>query len=110
MEFIEGTTLEIRRADTFLKRFKGLMFRSRSPENWGLLLEPCQSIHMFNMRFSLDIVVLDEQGVIIALYRELKPGKVTPHHKNAQSFIELKSGTIDQHTFSLGQQIQFIKK
>ena len=51
-------------ADTFLKRFLGLMGRKKIPEGQGLLILPCNSIHMMFMRFSIDAVYIDENFVV----------------------------------------------
>jgi uncharacterized protein len=56
-------------ADTFLARTRGLMGRARLAPEQGLWLEPCSSIHMMFMRFSIDVVFgkrrLEDDGVTI---------------------------------------------
>jgi len=51
-------------ADTFLKRFLGLMGRKKIPAGQGLLILPCNSIHMMFMRFSIDAVYVDKNFVM----------------------------------------------
>jgi len=49
-------------ADTFFKRLKGLLGRKGIKSNEGLLIIPCSDIHMFFMKFSIDIFFLKETG------------------------------------------------
>ena len=42
-------------AGTFLARFRGLMWRRELPAGEGLCIQNCGSIHMFFMRFALDV-------------------------------------------------------
>lgn len=109
---IKGTSLRVKRADTYLKRLKGLMFDHDIDEGLGLMIVPCQSIHTFFMRFDLDVVVVDRNDRVIACYKGLKPGKITPILKNAYGFIEFKAGTFANHQFQIGETLTFevIKK
>ena len=65
--------LEILIADSFLTRFAGLMFRKKMPVATGLLLAPCNSVHMCFMRFAIDVVYLDKEYNIIKIVKDLKP-------------------------------------
>lgn len=108
MEVIRGTPLEVNKAQTFKTRLLGLMFKPHLDENQTLLLEPCQSIHTFFMRFAIDLLVLDRDYRIIALVKALEPGKVTPLYKSAYSILECSKGTIDLYGFVIGQVIEIV--
>ncbi len=58
-----GIRFEI--ADTFFKRFFGLMLRKELRKNTGLLLMPCGRIHTCFMRFPIDVLYLDKAWRII---------------------------------------------
>jgi uncharacterized membrane protein (UPF0127 family) len=45
-------------ANTFLKRLKGLLTSNGLEEDEGLIIKPCNSVHSFGMRFSIDLVFL----------------------------------------------------
>ena len=65
----------IETADTFLARFRGLMGRRELASGHALLLEGCSSVHMFFMKFALDIVYLDRDFRV--LYVEtLRPWQI----------------------------------
>ncbi|NLP50794.1 DUF192 domain-containing protein [Bacillus sp. RO1] len=97
-------SLQIKRADTFAKRFIGLMFR-RSIHNSGLLLSPCNSVHMFFMRFPIDVVFVDQVGRIIFCIKELKPWRVSPIVKNSYYVLEMPCGSIERFNLHEGKRI-----
>lgn len=82
-------------ANTPFKRFMGLMFRKSLPEGCGLLLEPCNQIHTFNMRFAIDVVFTDANNVVLTVFHDVKPWRVKPFVKNARKSLELNSGEAD---------------
>ena len=45
-------------ADTFWRRFRGLMGRSDIAPAHALLIFPCSGVHMFFMRFAVDVVYM----------------------------------------------------
>lgn len=78
---------EIFVADTFLKRFLGFMFR-KIPHYEGILIKPCNCIHTFFMRFSIDVLFVDENMDVIKKMESVKPGKVTMPIKGGVMVIE----------------------
>ncbi len=101
------TTLarEAIRAASFLARGRGLMFASSLPQGGGLVIEPCNSIHMFFMRFPLDVLFLDAQERVVFMYRGIKPWRVGRLVRGAKAAIELPAGTIDETGTQLGDKI-----
>lgn len=65
------------------------------PPSSALWIEPCNSIHMFFMRFPIDAVFLDRQGRVKRVLRELKPWRVSPLVFGARTVVELPAGTVD---------------
>ena len=63
--------LEIEIADGFLNRLLGLMGRKKLPQGHGLLLLPCNSVHMLFMKFPIDVVYVDENFVVKKIVRNL---------------------------------------
>ncbi len=63
-------------ADNLLTRVRGLLGRSSLDEDEGLLIVPCPSIHMFGMRFSLDIVFLSRENIVVDWVENIAPGKL----------------------------------
>lgn len=92
----KGTELgnSIRLADSILSRLRGFLFRGRPSNGEGLLLSPCQAVHMVGVTFPLDVVFIDEDGRVVALYVGLEPMRRTRLHGNASHALELPPGTI----------------
>ena len=81
-------------ADRWLARLRGMIGRPRPQPGEGLLLTPCRSIHMFGMRFPLDVAFLDANGTVVATYPSLEPGSRTRWHRRALHALELPDGTL----------------
>jgi uncharacterized protein len=108
-----GTTVasDVRVARSFLARGRGLMFASGLPADSGLLIEPCGSIHMFFMRFALDVLYVDREDRIVRAQRGIKPWRMGPiHTRGAKYVIELPVGTIDRSGSDVGDQLHIVER
>lgn len=96
-------------ADNYFSRLKGLMFTKELPDQDALQIIPCGQIHTFFMKYSLDVLYLDTDKNILSVDEELKPGKVGRHVKKAASVVELPAGKIKEKNIKAGEKIEFIK-
>lgn len=87
-------SIQAKVADNFLDRFLGLMGRKAPPQNHGLLLSPCNSIHMMFMRFAIDAIFLDRDNRIVKIVPHLRPWLGLAFAPGAHACIELPSGTV----------------
>ena len=87
-----GTSVGL--ADGWWSRGRGLLGRRSLAAGEGLLLTPCRSIHMFGMRFPLDVAFLDREGTVVETYPGLAPGRRTRWHRTARHVLELPVGTL----------------
>ncbi len=76
----------------FWSRLVGLQFRRRLPHGRGLLIVPCRSIHTCFVRFALDVVFMDRQGVVLEVCRDVRPWRIVAGHRQAHAVLELPSG------------------
>lgn len=102
---INGATLEIELADNFFKRLRGLMFRSRLAAGRGLLLAPCNSVHMLFMRFAIDVIYLDENFCIKKIVHDLTPWLGISFCFGAWGALELPSGEAKRLNLVVGQKL-----
>jgi uncharacterized protein len=94
------------RADSFAARFFGLMLRKSLPNHEALLLAPCNSIHMFFMRFPIDVVFLDEQHEIKQMAENLRPWRIIPPVRAAHAALELPAGSIKRFNMAVGDKLE----
>jgi len=81
-------------ADTMVTRLIGLMFKERLTGADGLLINPCNSIHTFFMRYNLDIVFLSSENQIVKIIRNIKPWRMTWIYFRAKKTLELPAGKL----------------
>ncbi len=94
-------------ADRWWSRFRGLLGRSGLETGEGLLLTPCSGVHMFGMRFPLDLAFLDQTGLVVALYHRIAPGERTPYHREAWGVLELPAGVLASTGTAMGDRLQW---
>jgi len=87
----------IKWANTFFTRLRGLMFVKELMKGYGILLYPCNSIHMFFMNFPLDVLFLDAQMRVVKQINSIRPGQLSPLVKNARYALEMRAGEIAQY-------------
>ena len=81
-------------ADTILFRLVGLLGRDDLPVGRGLVITQARSIHMFFMRFAIDVIFADKRHVVVGLVENIRPFRMSPYYWRASYCIELPSGTI----------------
>jgi uncharacterized membrane protein (UPF0127 family) len=94
-----------RLAATFLTRLRGLLGRRGLGEGEGLLIRPTSSIHMFFMRFTLDVAFLDRDGRVVKLVPGLRPWRMS-FAPGARSALELSAGEIERQKLRVGDVLQ----
>ena len=72
-------------------RFRGLMGRTSLAPDEGMLFRPAGSIHMFFMRFPIDVVFCDDDLRVVKVVRDLKPWRMASARR-AKVTIELAVG------------------
>lgn len=102
--------LEVMIADSFLLRLRGLMGQNRLPKATGLLLSPCNSVHMCFMRFAIDVVYLDKEYKIIKIVKNLRPWSGLSMCRTAWAALEMTSGEADRCDFEVGRRLAYIEE
>ena len=100
----QGTILvgELGIARTFHERAVGLLGRRHLSSDQGLYLECCCSVHMFGMRFPVDVVFLDADGMIVRTVSALRPWRFAVC-RGAEHTLELAAGTVGALRLCKGQ-------
>jgi hypothetical protein len=87
-------------------RMKGLLGRKEFPQGKALVITQCQSIHMFFMKFSIDVIFCDRQDKVIGLCEGIKPFQLSPVFFKASYAIELPRGTITASGTQIADQVR----
>ena len=91
-------------ADTGPTRRVGLLKRTSLPKGEGLWIVPCESVHTFFMKFSIDLVYLDKKLRVKKVVRSLRPWRLSAC-LSAHSVIELPAGVVGETGTRAGDQI-----
>lgn len=94
-------------ADTRATRAVGLLNRSTFEPGEGLWIVPSRGVHTWWMRFAIDIVALDDRGVVIDKVENLKPWRIRLPRRGTAGVLELPVGTLTQSRTVLGHRITF---
>jgi len=87
------------------QRAKGLLGTRDLPPGKALIITHCQAIHMFFMKFSIDVIFCDRRNKVIGLCERLKPFCLSPIFFKASYAIELPQGSIAASKTQIGDQI-----
>ncbi len=111
LETANGTVLadHVAVADTVWLRFLGLMFRNELPASHGLAIRPCNSIHMFFMRFALDVVFVDADGKVLKVLDSIRPWRASTLVRGAKAAIELPAGTATRAALVPGMVLSMVE-
>lgn len=96
--------MQISTASRFWERFVGLLGRRALADEEALFITPCNNVHTFFMRFTIDVVFVDKQGVIVAIVPRLRPWRVAIA-RAGYSCLELAAGGAARFGLEPGQRL-----
>jgi uncharacterized membrane protein (UPF0127 family) len=85
-------------------RTKGLLGRSGLQDDQGLWIQPTNSIHMFFMRFPIDVIYTAADGRVLKLVRGIGPWRVSMC-RGAKVALELPVGAIERCGVQVGDHL-----
>ncbi len=95
-------------AKTFLTRLRGLIGRKSLPRGEGLVISPCRGVHMWFMRFPIDVVYVGEGDVVVDVDEHLAPWRIGRPRARARYVIELPAGTVQATGTRPGDQVRLL--
>jgi len=93
-------------ADKPWARMRGLLGRRALPSGEGILLRPAASVHMFFMRFAIDVVWLDRDLHVLDVRANLRPWR-TAARRGARAALELAAGECERIGLRAGDRLAF---
>ena len=98
-------------AATRVEQSRGLLGRDRLDPGCGMLFEggwlPLMWMHMFFMRFAIDIVFLDKTGRVLRINHDLKPWRMSSIVFGARRALELETGAAARSGTTIGDELEF---
>ena len=109
----QGTVLAERAelAQSMWSRFMGLMGRRDLPPDGGLVLtDQTGGVHMFFMRFPLDVVFVTKDRTVVKVVSNLKPWRISdPIVAGSRHAIEVPVGAIARSRTQVGDKIEWME-
>ena len=92
-------------ASTRATRAVGLLSRSGLDPGEGLWIVPSRGVHTWGMRFTIDVLALDEAGMVIDCVSNLRHWRVRLPRRGTAGVLELPAGTLAASRTGLGHQV-----
>lgn len=81
-------------AGTSESRRRGLLGRESMDADEGVYIVPTQWIHMFGMRFPIDVAFLHSSGCVLHVHHGLRPNRLSRLVWRAEGALEINAGTL----------------
>src|SRR5262249_11088985 len=92
-------------AATRTARAVGLLTRSGLDPGEALWIVPSRGVHTWGMRFTIDVLALDEAGTVIDCVSNLRPWRMRLPRRGTAGVLELPAGTLAASNTGLGHRI-----
>ncbi len=89
-------------ADRMLPRMRGLIGRRSLGRGEGLVLGPCNGVHMFFMRIPLDVVFVNRHNQVVCSVSGLPTWALLPWVRGAARAVEIPVGTVHETRTAVG--------
>ena len=92
-------------ATSFWRRLRGYMLYAQPPSEFdGIYFPKCNQLHNSFVRFSLDLIFIDRQNVVVAVVRGFRPWRFTRIYFKAAHALEFPAGRLPE-SISIGDHI-----
>ncbi len=81
-------------AETFWTRLRGLIGRASLEPGEGLVILPCKGVHMWFMRFPIDVLYVGADDTVVDVDEELAPWRLGRPRARSRYVVELPAGTV----------------
>ena len=99
----EELVLEVELAETSIERMRGLLGRKMLAAGRAMWFRRCRSVHTFFMRFSLDLIFLDENMRVTCVNRGVPPWRAVIGPAGSSSVLEMQAGWLE--SMDVGQNL-----
>lgn len=108
LRLVDGAEIcaELRPAHTHWTRMKGLLGTKALPESSGLWIKPCNQVHMYFMRYPVDLIFLDRELRVLRLVENQAVNTISEKVADAESVVEVPVGTIARSGLTQGAALE----
>jgi uncharacterized membrane protein (UPF0127 family) len=101
-----GTEIVV--ADTYLRRLIGLLGKTK---RWprpgrGLWIVPSHGVHTIGMLFSIDLIFLDPENVVVHVEEVVRPFRISSVSLRTKSVLELPAHTVFRTGTKVGDRLE----
>lgn len=91
-------------------KLQGLMGKKQLKSYDGILLKPCNSIHTFFMRMSIDVLFINKAGIITDIIPSMRPWRITlPSFKHYACIEMPANSSILFQYLKIGQKLSVLE-
>lgn len=94
--------LKVKRLENPIEKTIGLIGRKKA---YPVMMETHFGIHTFGLRFSIDVLILDNQKRVVVLKESLSPYRIFLWDPRYRTVLELPEGTIKKYNIQKGTTI-----
>ena len=94
-------------AATRATRRTGLLNHTSLPVGEGLWIVPSRGVHTFGMKFTIDVLALDDRGRVIDMVPDMKPRRIRLPRRGTAGVLELPAGWLAKTGTQIGHRIEF---
>src|SRR5262245_46486192 len=97
----EAVAETVEMADTRATRRRGLLGRDHLEPSSALLILPCFSVHTIGMRFPIDVLFINKEGVVVKIVRDMGPWRIAGAIR-ARAVVEVAAGSLHDRDVRVG--------
>jgi uncharacterized membrane protein (UPF0127 family) len=94
-------------AKTIFKRAKGLLGKNMLQAKEAMIIETCNSVHTFFMRFPIDILFVGKNNKVVGIAHNVSPWRLSPIYWKAAFVIEFPAEAIKDSGTEIGDELAF---
>jgi uncharacterized membrane protein (UPF0127 family) len=88
-------------------RRRGLLGRDSLPPGHAMLIAPCSSVHTWFMRFTIDVIFVKRDGLVVKTCRAVPPWRLAMGW-GAYATVELPVGSIEAGDVKVGDRLELV--
>lgn len=95
-------------AESFFGRMQGLLGRKSLAADQALWIKPCNNIHTFFMKFTIDCVFINKTYKVEKVFSKVRPFQIRGPVWKAYSVIEFSEGFVEKWNIQPGDQLHVV--